>query len=115
MNRPGPTEPAKSVQLNHPVQATTLQLTHAVASCDTPDFSSLVLFAPATMVGAPSAGPPQCLAGSNGTNHGPNREPQRPHDGWEHAACTRCKVMRHPCVVRGSVDASRLWTPYRLV
>ncbi|KZV32263.1 hypothetical protein F511_27377 [Dorcoceras hygrometricum] len=49
-------------------------------------FQPLFLYDPATVAGAPSAGPPPGHSGSNGTNHDTNRELQCTHErreeGW---------------------------------
>ncbi|KZV19683.1 hypothetical protein F511_42566 [Dorcoceras hygrometricum] len=68
----------------------------AVAPCVGTIFSSFVLLAPATMVGAPSTIPPPGPIGSFGTSHGPSREPQPTVETFEggspltvHAPCNR--------------------------
>ncbi|KZV33414.1 F-box/kelch-repeat protein [Dorcoceras hygrometricum] len=71
----------------------------AAATSDCSSHSNSLLRPP--LAGAPLAGPPPGLDGSNGTNHGPNHGLKLPHEGWEHVTCAWHKAMRHPCLVLG--------------
>ncbi|KZV35731.1 hypothetical protein F511_14086 [Dorcoceras hygrometricum] len=79
---------------------------------DQPPQTHVDLPAPATLAGAPPAGPPPGPAGPIGTNHGPNRAPHLTNDAPESGSpSTACDTVRPHVKSRSSHDLANLSSP----
>ncbi|KZV28592.1 hypothetical protein F511_13640 [Dorcoceras hygrometricum] len=79
---------------------------------DQPPQTHVDLSAPATLAGAPPAGPPPGPVGAIGTNHGPNRSPHLTNDAPESSSPpTACDTVRPHVKSRSSHDLANLSPP----
>ncbi|KZV35567.1 hypothetical protein F511_31755 [Dorcoceras hygrometricum] len=81
-------------------------------SRDQPPQTHVDLPDPATLDGAPPAGPPPCPAGPIGTHHGPNRAPHLTNDAPESSSPpTSCDTVRPHVKSLSSHDLANLSSP----